>query len=58
MPAKAKEPEAPPVVEGDRVAMVSLRADGTPDQVDHVVIGGAECVADVQSRTATLTATS
>lgn len=50
MPAKAKEPEAPPVVEGDRVAMVSLRADGTPDQVDHVVIGGAECVADVQSR--------
>lgn len=40
---------------GDRVAMVSLRADGSPDQVDHVVIGGDECEADASARASAIT---
>ena len=38
-PADAEEDTAPAGAEHDRVVMVSLRADGTPDQVNHELIG-------------------
>ena len=48
--AAKKETTPLRITMGDRVAMVSLRADGSPDQVDHVVIGGDECEADALAR--------
>lgn len=44
--AKAKAAPAPAEpIEGDRVVMLSMRADGTPDQRDPVLIGDEESIA-------------
>lgn len=41
---------AAPAGERDRVAMVSLRADGTPDQHNPELVGDEASVADQKAR--------
>ncbi len=53
MATQKDAPQDAPVVKaeaGDRVTMLSLRADGTPDQTNPVVIGDKEWAVDAAKR--------
>lgn len=50
MATEKKAPAVEPEQGQDRVVMLSLRADGTPDQTSPVVIGGKEDAIEAAKR--------